>query len=75
MYQYEFPVFQNFGKGNSTHSKKKNSELGVVFLLSRIINSCWCFLFEYSLDEESRFSLWNSLSTRRERNHQNTASL
>ena len=58
MYQYEFPVFQNFGKGNSTHSKKKkNSELGVVFLLSRIINSCWCSLFEYSLDEESCFSL------------------
>lgn len=37
--------------------KKKNSELGVVFLLSRIINSCWCSLFEYSLDEESCFSL------------------
>ena len=76
MNQYEFTVSQNFGKGNSTHSKKKkNSELWVVFLSSRIISSCRYFLFECSLDEESRFSWWNSLSTRREKNHQNTASL
>lgn len=65
---------KNFGKIQHIQ-KNNNSELWAVFLSSRIINSCWCFLFECSLDEESRFSLWNHLSTRRERNHQNTASL